>query len=785
MLYNYLVVAFRSLLKNKLYTLLNLVGLSSGIAVSVLIMLVVSHEYSYDRFHTKEDRIFRMKAKVKWGEQEVQMMAMSAPFGPLLHQERPEVENFVRVREAGRVIVSSDEQHRYFESNFVFADSSLFSVFSFSLIRGSQQALAIPGKVFISESTARRYFNTTDAIGKSLLYNKEYSLEIAGIFSDLPSNSTLQFDFIGSFPSLGQIPEEQQQFTHDRASLGAYITYLLLKPGASSAEIEKAIPALAATSAEEQYLLQPLREIHGDGSYAETANFRNVTVFSLIAVLILAVALVNYTNLTTARATTRAKEVGVRKVIGARRSALSIQFYLESALLTVAAFALALALVQWLMPSLLGVLDQRVDQQFITSPLFITLLSALLLLCIFLAGSYPALVLSRFLPVNVLKGNPGGYQGSWLRKTFTTFQFAVSVGLILCTLVVSGQLSFLKNQQLGLDKEQVMVVNLPAEAATFFQPLKNNLRQLTGVQQVASATIPLYTGGYSMYYTQTPTTHEEVAINVISVDEKFVETLGLVWASAAPDHAGAGNYLVNEAAVSKLKIEGDPIGLKLALGRNDHVISGVVKDFCYESMHSRIDGLVLSVVSDTLRTFGRYGASLYVRFDRTANITEQVAAVKHTYEQLNTGTPFEFYFLDDAFDQLYKSEDRLAKLFTLFSGIGMALACLGLFGLITFSLERRVKEIGIRKVLGASVMHIMRLISGEFAVLFFISVLVAVPAAWWAMEQWLTKFPFRVTISYWMAVVAALLTVLIASITIILKMVRVSRINPADSLRNE
>jgi putative ABC transport system permease protein len=351
--------------------------------------------------------------------------------------------------------------------------------------------------------------------------------------------------------------------------------------------------------------------------------------------------------------------------------------------------------------------------------------------------------------------------------------------------VVNSQLEFLRNQKLGLNKEQVMVVELSEEASAGYAGLKNDLRGLSGIQHVAAATIPLYTGGHSMFFTKTPGTQEDVAINVITIDESFPETIGFDWAQRPMEKLKEGMLVINESAIDKLKLDKDPIGTKLALGNSDSEITGVVADFNYTSLEHKIEGLVMSVTSDTAKLMAAYGASIYIRLDPASNVADKIASIKTVFAKYQPGTPFGFYFLDDAFNKLYQSEDRLASLFEVFTVIGICIAALGLFGLVTFAIERRIKEIGIRKVLGASSFQIVRLFSGEFVWLFLISLAIAAPVSWWAMDQWLTKFSYRISLSYWMIGCAGFITLSIACITIAIKTWRTAQANPVDSLKNE
>ncbi len=674
MLRNYFIIAWRNLWRHKIYGFVNLAGLASGMAVSILILLFVAHEFTYDRFHAKAERIYRAVAKINYGGNMVQMMGMSAPFGPTVQRAVPEVQGVVRLREARRVVVKTNPQHLFFEDKFIFADSSLFTVFSFVLKQGNAQtALSRPGTVIITERMAQKYFGNENPIGKTLTYNNKNTFEITGIAQNPPSNSTLDFDFVGSFSSLAQVEKGENSFISDDDGIpylqkhlgsGSYVTYFLLNAPSSSAKVEQSILKLLqrtnSHNKDEQFTIVPLLGTHLQNTFGRSSEVLPVYISLGIALAIMLLALLNYMSLTTARATRRAKEVGVKKVMGASRSELAVQFYGESILTCLLAFGLALMLVQALQPVFYNLLGLRIDTVFLYSPVALFTLFGLLIICALLAGSYPALLLSRFSPVAVLKGKLGIHQGgAWVRRAFTVFQFAVSVGLIIGSLVVQQQLNFVRNRELGLYKEQILVVPLDANTGRHAGALKNEIKRQTGVQQVAAASSTLFEG-YSIFFTKSPRTNQDVMLNFLQVDESFLSTLDLAWKIQPEDKTqiSVGNTVViNEAAVKKLQIEEQPIGQFLKLGTSNEIV-GVLKDFNYSPLQKEVEPLYLSVVKDTATMAG---GCLFIRLDPKTNLSQKVAAIEVIFKKYQPEKPFEYSFLTIHLMPFIKPKTALPK----------------------------------------------------------------------------------------------------------------------------
>jgi len=784
MFYSYFKIALRSISKNRIYSFINIFGLALGMAASLLILLFVTHEFSFDYFHKNAERIYQAAGKVNYGGQEINMTAMSAAFGSTIMHNDANVENVVGLYNKSQAIIKIENKDPLFEKHFLFTDTSFFSIFSFPILKGNKQLLTQPNKAFITERTNQKYFGNENPIGKTFTYDKKTPFEIVGIVKNPPSNSSIQFDFIASFVTLGTMDDEKSQYNYERVSLGAYDTYFLLKENSAKEKVEETMAkAVGKSLGNDKYLLNKFIDQH-----ISYANQSYLYGFLAISLIILLLALINYMSLTTARATLRAKEVGVRKVIGARRKNLSFQFFLESTLMTTVAFVLSIALVELFMPMFLEKLQLTIDQNFIQTPKFIGIAALLFLVCVFVAGSYPALVLSHFKPIETLKGKLSGHgTGAWMRKGFTTFQFTVSIALIICSMVILKQMDFMKNRKLGLTKEMVMVVNLDKDDANNYRALKNELRNQSGVMKVSSASFTLFDGGMSAFFLKTPTTNEDVFIYTINVDEEFFSTLDIPWKIKPDKNQLFGKLIVNEAGLTKLKMTEKDLGKPMDFfGKEKTEITGIIKDFNFgNSSSTTADGVMISVVQDSSSAIAKYSGAMYIRFSPQVHLAEKVKSIENIFKKYQSSRPFEYYFLDDAFDRLFKSEERMSKIFNAFTFIAIFIACLGLLGLITFTTEVRTKEIGIRKILGASVQNIMVMLTKDYVILIFVSMIIATPLAWWYLQKWLNNFSYKIEIPWWYALVATFIALTIALLITGYQSIKCAIQNPVNSLRSE
>ncbi|WP_090151253.1 ABC transporter permease [Dyadobacter soli] len=791
MLKNYLKIAIRSLFRHKTYSLINVLGLAAGICVSTLILMFVVHEHSYDRFHARHRDIHRVLGKVKMGDNEFQMNSFAASFAPAIVEGVPLVADYVRILPSYRNVAIADparKEEAILEKNVMFADPSFFKIFSFPLEKGNAPAaLQKPFTMVVSERAALKYFGSTDVIGKALLYEGKHLIQITGVAQDPPSNSSLDFDFVISSTTYPALTASNRQNWENGG--GIFNVYLLLNSAGSKALAEKGINRVShlkegQPDLKPKYTLESLDDMHLGGAFTDSGNNKLIPIFGVAAIAILLLALFNYMSLTTARATQRAREVGVRKVVGATRAGLGSQFYMESALVCALAFGLGLLMVFYLSQPFYALLGLRIDTSFVISPFFLSFLAGLLAITALVAGSYPAFVLSGFAPLEVIKGRfTGNIGGVGVRRVFTVFQFAVSMALIVGSLIVREQLSFMQRKELGLNKEQLLSIPLGPSMADNYIPFRDAVRQQAGVSNATFANAGLFKG-YNMFVAPNKITKKEVGIVQLIVDDQFINTLGIKWKTPAVS-TRFNTSLVNEQAIKQLGLKKDPVGQQLIEGIT---VEGVFEDFDFTSVQNGAKAMTLSVAADTtnmLRTPGSVRGVMYVRMNAQSDIAANVKAIGGLFKKYDLETPFEYYFLDDAFNETFKNEMRLSGMFSVFTVLAIFIACMGLFGLITFTTETRTKEISVRKVLGASAAGIVGMLSREFVVLVLISGVIAIPAAWYFMSHWLEDFAYRISMPLWVHFLTIAMMLLITLLTVGFKAVHAAMVNPAASLKND
>ncbi len=811
---NYLKIAFRSLRKSKGFTALNIIGLAAGLGVCLLIVLYVTDELSYDRYNVNADCIYRVDEDLYFNNTRYDAATTSKFFGPTLVASYPKIQQMVRFRNPGDLLVRKGNDH-ILDHHFTFADSTIFKVFTLPMIAGDPNtALNNPHSIVIDESAARRYFNSTDVIGCTLeVDNDNTPLKITGVIRDMPEQSQFHFSFIRPL---------RESYTFNDPSdnnwiSNPYYTYILVQPGITRAEVQKDVdevvnlnisPALQEmfrTSGADlekagnhfRCPITPLTDVHlhsnKSGELEANSNIQFVYIFSVIAVLILLIACVNFMNLSTARSANRAKEVGIRKVAGSTKGHLIIQFLTESVLLSLFSLVLALGIAVLLLPMLNQLAGKSLHPDVLFSGRFLPLLILLVLLVGCLAGSYPAFYLSSFQPIHVLKGKmAAGFKSSWLRNSLVVFQFFISIGLIVSTLVIYRQLHYIRNKEVGFNRDQVLVIHdtwsLGRDGTT---NLRKDLLTLAGVTN-ATVTGDLPTVGGGQYWQQgwfrdaSLDARKATLMTTLRVEDHYVPTLGMQIVKGrnfdlAQFPTDSTAIILNEAAVGTLGVK-DPLNLIL-YNHDDlfktityHVV-GVVKDFNYNSMHDKIHPLIMVV-----NTFN--WGSMAVRF-HTNDVFSLVRQVESKFHAAKQGLPFSYTFMDNDFDKLYHAEQQTGQIFIAFAVFAILIACLGLFGLVTYAAEQRTKEIGIRKVFGARVTSIVGLLSKDFTILVGIAVLIAFPVAWWAMHKWLETFAYRTEISWWIFLVAGAVALAIALLTVSIQTVRAAVANPVKSLRSE
>ena len=799
MLKMYLKIAWRNLAKNKLYSLVNIGGLTIGIASCILIGLYVSNELSYDRFNKNADRLVRVTTEYTVDGTKHQIGTTASMEGPRLAGAFPQIESYVRIRNRDPYVVRYGDK-MFVEPKFYFADSTFFKMFSFPLSEGDpRSALNAPGKIVISESMERKYFGDAKALGKLLLIGGTKSYIVSGVAKDAPINSQIKFNFIASYASL---PDANAPSWN----VEIYTTYFLLHNPKDIPGIEKNIAAYMKVQKDVGmtgndyilYHLEPLTRVHLYSSLSGLEPNGNITyVYILIAValLILCIACVNYTNLATAQSVSRTSEIGIRKVLGSAKWQLFLQFIGESLLLNFIAFILAVVLATLVLPLFDALVERPLDPALMLDPVAISLMILLFALISFASGAYPSFILSNIKLIKVLKsGFSFSAKGGRLRKSLIVFQFIVSVFLIISTTIIFQQLSYIQGKDLGYDKDHLIVLPVDGIMRANYQPIKDALERVPGVTSVSSGYQEITNIGWGDAVRTGPNAAAApLFVTVSPTDIDFVRTTGMHIVAGSDynlsdwkqlDSANNGGrrnaYLLNESAVKALGLTPEQaIGKKLYLNFNNGIVKAVVKDFHFAPLQEPIKPLVIFLDSGYKRTY-----QCYVKVSGQ-NIPATLQALNDTWRRYVPHRPFQFHFLDDNYNTLYHNEQQTAKIFSTFSTLAIFLACLGLLALAGYITVQRAKEIGIRKVLGAEVMQIVMLISKDFVKLVTIASLIAFPVAWLSMNSWLQGFAYRVNIGWWVFLAAGLATTIIALLTIGFQAVRAANMNPIKSLKAE
>jgi len=793
MLRNYLTVAVRNVLRQKGYSFINICGLALGIAFCVLVLLYVRDELSYDRFFEKADRIFRVNATSQNPEGDFYRTVIPPPAAPALREAFPEVEVVTRLAARSRVVLRVGEQ-AYQEDRFFLADASFFEVFSFSFLQGdAQTALTEPGSLVLTESMARKYFGDANPLGQVITFENEIELTVAAVIEDVPSNSHLTFDF----PATLETPGLGRAGWLNNWGSSSTMTYVLVRPDALPEVLEAKLPRFVDTNMasslddNETYTLslQALSRIHlYPHRPAEqvwgASNLRYVYLFSILSLLILLIAGINYINLATARALKRAREVGVRKVLGANRQQLVRQFLGESSLLVGAAIIMTVLLVGLSLPFFNTLTGKAISTTALADPALLMGLLGIWVLVSLIAGSYPAFYVAAFRPADVIRGKARGWGRSTLqRNSLVVVQFTAAILMIVGTLVVQQQLTFMRHKSLGYDAEQVLVVPLRDQAVLQSTAvLKQEWLTIPGVRAVTfSSGVPNAVGWHSTARWEGAAEEEALEVNHIMIDFGFMETFGFeVIAGRGFNRAFPGDstaaYVLNEAAAEAIGWA-EPVGKKFTIGDREGLVIGVVKDFHYESLRQPIGPLVLHFGDQLYRM-----ASLKIQPGQVPGTLKAVAA---TLQRFATDRPFEYYFLDETFDELYRTEARFGQITTHLTVLALILACLGLLGLTASVVENRTKEIGVRKVLGASIPNLVVLLTSEFTRLVLIAFIIAAPLAYFAARRWLESFAYHISLGFGLFFLAGGLVILVAWLTISYQAIKAAFADPVKSLRYE
>lgn len=785
---NYLRIAFRNLSKYKVNTIINVSGLAVGMTCVILIGIYIQDELSFDRYHENGDRIYRILAASE-GEDYPDWVGTPAPLAPAFKSEFPEIKDYVRFDPfvfRKRVLITYREKV-FYEEGFVLADRSLFDVFDFELLQGDpERVLANPTDLIISESIARKYFGDDNPIGKTMSYDGEQDFIVTGVMKDVPQNSHFRFEFVASFAHLDRIYQRQVSDSWNRFN---YYTYVLLGPNVDQVDLERKASSYYRTISdrpEARVFLQPLVDIHLYSKVAKDPNRWGQTgslfLYATIAVVILLIACVNFVNIQTANAEIREKEVGMRKVLGAVRKQLVSQFLGESLVISGLGLPLALLLTEFILPSFNQLTAKSLEFHYLQNPELIAGLLLMTVIVGLLSGGYPALLISSRQPVGILKGKREGAKIT-MRNTLVILQFTISVVLIAGSLIISSQMRYIRTKDLGYDRENI--VNIPLigqEAKDTYSTFRN---EIIGRPQIIDATATSYTPSVERWrestYFEGRTEADQHSFFRMAGDFNLIDLFGMEVIEGRTfnrqittdvDNA----YLLNESAVKSIGwTNQDAIGKVFgdSLGR----VIGVVKDFNFRSLRLETMPMAINVSP---------GAYQYISVKVSpGDLPGTISFLEARWEAVNPGIPFEYYFYDDEFDKLYKADHRLEIVFRSFTYLAIFIACLGLFGLASFTVRRRTKEIGIRKVLGATSIGISGLLSKEFLKLILIANIIAWPIAWLIMNSWLQNFAYHTGASLWIFALAGGLALFVALLTVSVLSIRAAVSNPVDALRYE
>src|SRR5664279_339546 len=794
MLKNYFKIAFRNLWRHRVFSLINIIGLTVGMTACFLIFLYVRFELSYDSMHSKADRTYRIICDIKTPTETLKTSGPSWAVGPhLIKGDFPQVEAAVRTTNNSFLVRKGNVKFQ--ELNTLMADSSFFQVFDFKLIRGNPStALNDQLSIVFTKSAAKKYFGDADPVGQTVLLTGDgFTAKITGLMQDLPENSTIKADLI---ISMNTLTRKFKPTLNDQWGNYGNTAYVLLKPGASAIAFTKQLPAfLEKMNGTEMkqlnmyptLMLEKFRDVYlrstRDGS--KKGNINNVYTFSIIAVFILLIACFNFVNLTTARSAERAKEVGIRKVVGAGKPQLTRQFIGESVLLCVIAFVFTLGLAALLLTSFNMLVGKTISPGVFHDMKFVGILFLSSIGIGLLAGLYPALVLSSFKPISVLKGRfSTGTKGILLRKGLVISQFTPSIILIISTIIVYSQLSFMRGQDLGFSKDQMMVISSNGDPAK--ESFMHQIQAIPGVKSVSMASsVP--GGGNPGAYSQIQNAKGEMQIanlDLYFVDFEYLKQMDIKMVAGRMFSRSfmtdtTQSMILNESAAKLFGYRSaqDAVGRNFdQWGRKGKII-GVMKDFHFRSLQEEIKPLSMRIEPT--------GCDLITVKVSAAQLPTTISAIEKKWNTLIPARPFSYYFLDEFFDRQYQSEQRFGKLFLNFAVLAIIISCLGLLGLASYSTMQRTREIGIRKVLGATVPNIVNLLTKDFLKLVSIAIVVASPIAWFVMHKWLQDFAYRIPIAWWVFAIAAFAAAFIAVITVSFQAIRAAVSNPADSLRTE
>ncbi|MGN7821988.1 ABC transporter permease [Chitinophaga sp. 22536] len=793
---NYFRIAVKNLLKRKLYAGINVFGLATAIACFVLLSLYLENEWTYDKWYKNVSEIYRIRLDYGVKGEKLVQTAVTPNILATTIKGLPEVQKVVRVYHRNVSIRYADKSAN--ENRFIYADAPFFQLFSFPLKTGNAATvLNGPNMVVISASMAKKYFGDTDPVGKTLMINGDRPFQVTGVAVDAPSNTHLKFDFVASYSTL-QLREYWGSAN--------YYTYVQVQNPTQLSTLQASLTAIGKQQLSDEernggavlnFVPERVSDIHLYSVAAdmeERGDIRYNYIFALIGGMLLIIACVNFMNLATARSTERSREVGVRKALGAHRGQLFWQFMMESALLTGIAMGVGLLLAKLLLPAFNQLADTQLQMGGAGGYRIYFILIGVFVLVSFVTGIYPALFLSGFRPVQVLKGSQAATpKGRGIRQSLVVFQFAASVFFIICTLIVQRQMQYIQHKKLGLDRSEVMVLSGFKGDAQQLASLKGQLLQLSGVTNVtAAAESPVFIqGGYSINNIEGRQPNYELNINALPIEKDFLKTMGIALLAGEDltqadiadvlkekSEERAYHFFLNETAVKKLGWAPEAaVGKRIALNGRVGTVKGVIRDFHFATMKSKIEPVVIFPEYDWFH-------EIYVKTGGSDK-RQVIASIEALWKEKLPAVPFDYHFLDDDFNRMYQSEYRVGAVLGTFATLVMVVSCLGLLGLAALTTQQRTREIGIRKVLGASVTSVVAMLSKDFIKLVLMALVIAIPVAWFVGHNWLNAFAYHASLSIWLFLMAGALVILVALLTVSLQSVKTATMNPVKSLRSE
>lgn len=800
MLKNYLRIAFRNFKSQRFYSFTNIFGLSVGITASILVLLYVKHEFSFDSYHKNVNQIYRIGFSFTQEGVTNYCAQTPAKLGPALKDMYPEIKKLSRIYFSKRMFVEAGDIKK-FEDRISYADPEFFDIFSYDVISGNKaQFLKNANSIVITESTAKKYFGNSNPLGKIIEIDNKYMFEVNGVIKDVPANSQFRFDFIAPYASLEKQPVSGY-FSQWSCTFGSY-TYMLVGNGFDPKSFEKKTANFFKThtdlkEGDWRVIAVPLSDIHLNSRLAdeieENSSISKIIIISSIALFILLLACINFVNLSTARASRRALEIGIRKVMGAGKSQLVKQFLGESVLISLVALVFSGFTILLIMPSFSTLVGTNIGFNLINNWSTLLMIVGGVVIVGLLAGIYPAFFISSYEPVKVTRGNvssddSGKQSSSFLRKGLVVFQFSISIVLIAGTIIVNLQLNYLRGFDMGFDKKQMIVLPVHEKFGDIYKTVKNEIVNIPGVVSVtAGLGAPVTFNSINTVCKPNGTDDRgEFPIVVNSIDYDYMGQFGVQIVAGRNFSEEYSNdfpnsMIINEKMARRLGFNNvkDAIGKSYIISLNNYKpeIIGVVKDFNAGSLHNEISSQVFMINP-------KWFKELIVKANST-NMPSTISKLKGVWEKFFPKYPFEYSFLDESIDRMYKSEDRYSQVISVFSVVALFIACLGLLGLASFIAKQRKKEIGIRKVHGASIESIIQIVSGEFAILVIIGNLIAWPTAYYFMNKWLQEFAYRVDLSWWIFIVSGLMTLIIAMLTVGYQAIKAAVANPVESLKNE